>query len=259
VDIYDLKPDHRTMFVKLFVESIMEAPRSLWHPVIIVIDESHLFAPQSGDSQSGAAVADLMSRGRKRGFAGVCASQRFSKVHKDVAANCHNRLIGGFTLDVDVDRARDSLGFSGKDADARIRALLPGRFFVQGPAFSREVKEVKIGAVQTTHPRAGRDAPLPAVPRSAIKSALPRLREIPGEVEREIKMKNDLKAEVIRLKAEVTRLTRKLEKLTGSPQVVEKEEADCMRASPASLGQAGKILDRAGTPGQRETNTIQES
>src|SRR5271156_1053230 len=90
VDIYDLKPDSRTLFVKLFLESIMEAPRSVWHPVLIVIDETHLFAPQSGNSQSGAAVADLMGRGRKRGYAGVCASQRFSKVHKDVAAMCQN-------------------------------------------------------------------------------------------------------------------------------------------------------------------------
>jgi uncharacterized protein len=226
VDIYDLKPDHRTLFVKLFLESVMEAPRALWHPVLIVIDETHLFAPQSGDSQSGAAVADLMGRGRKRGFAGCVASQRFSKVHKDVAAMCQNVLIGGFTLDVDVKRASDSLGFVGKDADARIRDLRPGNFFVQGPAFSREVHQVKIGGVQTTHPKAGQRAPLPAVPRAKIKSVLDQLTNLPAEVDRKLRTEADLRAEVKRLESEISKRDREAAKSTADPQAVENARRD---------------------------------
>jgi hypothetical protein len=221
VDIYDLKPDQRTIFVKIFLESLMEAPRSLWHPVLVILDEAHLFAPQSGDSQSGAAVADLMGRGRKRGFSGCVASQRFSRVHKDVAAMCKNVLIGGFTLDVDVTRAADSLGFVGREAAARIRELLPGQFFVQGPAFCREVRQVKIGAVQTTHPRAGQKAPLPAIPRSTIKSALGQLADLPAEVDRKLKTEADLRTELGKLEAEISRRDREAAKSTINPQVVE--------------------------------------
>lgn len=221
LDIYDLKPAQRAMFVKLFLESVMEAPRSVWHPVLIVIDEVHLFAPQSGESESGQALAHLMSAGRKRGFAGIVATQRLSKVHKDVAAMCLNNLIGGFTLDVDVKRATDSLGFVGRDAEATIRELRPGNFFIQGPAFTREVKQVKIGQVQTTHPKAGQRAPLPAIPRSTIKSVLGKLADLPAEIDRKLKTEGDLRAEVKRLEAEISKRDREAAKSTPDPQLVE--------------------------------------
>jgi hypothetical protein len=225
VDIYDLKPADRTMFVKLFLESVMEVPRSLWHPALIVLDETHLFAPQSGDSASGQAVADLFGRGRKRGFAGCACSQRYSKVNKDVAAMCQNVLIGGFTLDVDVVRAVDSLGFVGKSSQAEIRELRPGNFFVQGPAFSREVRRVMIGTVQTTHPKAGQRAPLPAIPRAKIKSILDQLANLPAEGARQLKTEAGLRAEVKRLELELAKVKREAEKLVESVQTVQGPQA----------------------------------
>jgi len=220
VDIYDLKPRDRTVFVQLFLESIMAAKRSLWHPVLVIIDEAHMFCPQAGESESGSAVAHLMSGGRKRGFAGCLATQRYSKLHKDAAAMCKNVLIGGFTLDVDVKRAVESLGFVGRDAGTEIRALNPGQFYVQGPAFCREVRLVKVGNVQTTHPKAGQRAPMPAVPRATIRAVLEQLADLPGEAEKKAKTESELRGEVRKLELEVLKFQRDREKSTIDPQAV---------------------------------------
>jgi hypothetical protein len=42
-----------------------------------------------------------MSQGRKRGFAGIIATQRLSKLHKDAAAEANNVIIGRTWLDAD--------------------------------------------------------------------------------------------------------------------------------------------------------------
>ena len=60
VGISELKAHERPRFVKLFLESLINAPRDLWHPCLVVIDEAHIFCPQSGDAESGPAVRDLM-------------------------------------------------------------------------------------------------------------------------------------------------------------------------------------------------------
>src|SRR6185369_5184167 len=76
IDIYELKAHDRIRLVRLFLESLIESPKSLWHPCLIVIDEAQLFAPESTKCESTQAVIDLMTRGRKRGFAGILATQR---------------------------------------------------------------------------------------------------------------------------------------------------------------------------------------
>lgn len=211
LDIFDMRAQDRSEFVRRFIESLMEAPRNLWHPVLVVIDEAQLFAPEDGKSVSGKAIIDLMGRGRKRGFTGCLASQRYSMVDKNALSMCRNVLIGGFTLDVDVDRAVKALGFTGRDAGQQLRKLSPGQFFVHGPALCREVTLVKVGKVTTTHPKAGQDAPAPAAQRATIRAVLPRLSDLPIEAEEKAKSEEQLKNEVRRLEREVRELRRKLE------------------------------------------------
>src|SRR3990167_5893163 len=96
LDLYELAPRDRVRFVRAFLEALINAPRALWHQVLVVIDEAHAFAPEKGhgEAESSEAVARLMAQGRKRGFAGVLATQRLSKLAKDVAAEANNVLIG---------------------------------------------------------------------------------------------------------------------------------------------------------------------
>jgi len=138
-----------------FVAAMFDAPREHWFPALVVVDEAQMFAPAAaGDvaddvrRMSLAAMTNLMCRGRKRGLAGVIATQRLAKLAKNVAAEASNFLMGRTFLDIDMARAADLLGMERRQAEA-IRDLERGRFLALGPAISRRPVSVKIGAVKT--------------------------------------------------------------------------------------------------------------
>src|SRR6266581_2600142 len=137
IDLYELHYQDRKHFVRLFLESMINAPKQLWHPCLVVIDEAHKFCPEKEQSEASSAVIDLATLGRKRGYCAILATQRLSKLHKDAAAECNNKLIGRTNLDVDMKRASEELGFTTKEQSFALRHLAAGEFFVFGPAISQ--------------------------------------------------------------------------------------------------------------------------
>ncbi|MEJ7935766.1 ATP-binding protein [Sphingobium sp. AN558] len=138
-----------------FLSTLFDAPRDHWYPALVVVDEAQMFAPVSAGEVSDearrlslAAMTNLMCRGRKRGLAGVIATQRLAKLAKNVAAEASNFLMGRTFLDIDMARAADLLGMERRQAE-QIRDLERGRFLGLGPAISRRPVAVKIGAVRT--------------------------------------------------------------------------------------------------------------
>lgn len=207
VDLYELKAHERIRFVRLFLEAMVDAPKALWHPVLLILDEAHVYCPEKGQAESAQAVIDEATRGRKRGHCLVLATQRLSKLHKDAAAELNNKLIGRTGLDVDVKRAAEELGFSGREQSYQLRDLDPGEFFGFGPALSRTVTKVKVGDIQTTHPKAGARIAFTAPPATAkIKALLPQLADLPAEAEARAKSEAELKKDLASARAEVTRL-----------------------------------------------------
>lgn len=202
LDIYDLKAHERQSFVRLFLDALVNAPRELWRPVMIVLDEAHVFCPQNGSAEASQAVIDVATRGRKRGQCLVLATQRLSKLHKDTAAELLNKLIGRTSLDVDVKRAADELGMSNADAVRQLRSLEPGEFFEFGPALSwAGPNKIKVGRAQTSHPKAGdRMLKAPPAPSDAIRKQLAKLGDLPKEAEAEAKTIAELKSEIAKLK-----------------------------------------------------------
>jgi hypothetical protein len=89
-----------------------------------------------------------MCRGRKRGLAGIIATQRLAKLAKNVAAEASNFLMGRTFLDIDMARAADLLGMERRQADA-FRDLERGQFIALGPALSRRSLALRIGPTQT--------------------------------------------------------------------------------------------------------------
>src|SRR5690606_20138516 len=87
--------------------------------------------------------------GRKRGMAGVIATQRLAKLAKNVAAEASNFLKGRTFLDIDMARAADLLGMDERQAE-QFRDLERGRFVGLGPAISRRPLPVAIGPVETS-------------------------------------------------------------------------------------------------------------
>ena len=205
IDLYELPQQERKRFVKLFLESLINAPKQLWHPVLVVIDEAHVFAPEKGQSEAMGAVIDLATRGRKRGYCAVLATQRLSKLHKDAAAECNNKLIGRTGLDIDRKRAAEELGFTRKEATLALRQLEPGEFFAFGPAISPEVTKVQIGSVSTSHPKVGeRILTKPTPPTTAIKAMLNKLSDLAAEAATEARTIEDLQTHNRELQRKLT-------------------------------------------------------
>lgn len=212
-DISELKAHERQRFVKMFLESLVDAPAKLRHPVVVVIDEAHIFCPQAGSAESGTAVIDLCTRGRKRGLCAVLATQRLSKLHKDACAELGNKMIGCTGLDIDQKRAADELGISDKDERRALRTLKPGQFHVFGPALRVKgegeggVVQVTVGTVQTKHPELAADLKgEPPAPTEKIKKVLADLADLPEQAEKEVKDNAELRKEVASLKREITRM-----------------------------------------------------
>ena len=189
VDLYELKLSDRRRFVKLFLESLIHLPRELWRPTLVILDEAHLYCPErgSGEAESTEAVVSLMSQGRKRGYAGIIATQRLSKLHKDAAAEANNVIIGRTWLDADQARAGDALGLSKADR-LKLRDLGQGEFYAFGPALNHAgVARIHSDPVRTTHPRPGERHLLTApAPSRAIRGILGKFADLPQEAEDEI-------------------------------------------------------------------------
>ncbi len=188
IDLYELKPQQRREYVKLFLEALVELPRSLWRPTLICLDEAHKFCPEkgTGEAVSTQAVIDLMSLGRKRGYAGILATQRFSKLHNDAIAETNNVFIGRTWLDADQKRAGEYLGMAPADRRA-LRDLGKGEFYAFGPALTvGGVNRFTSDVVATTHPKPGERHKLkPPKASDAIRHIVSQLADLPQQAERE--------------------------------------------------------------------------
>jgi hypothetical protein len=209
VDLYELKLSDRRRFVKLLLESLIHLPRDLWRSTLVILDEAHIYCPErgSGEAVSTEAVISLMSQGRKRGYAGVIATQRLSKLHKDAAAEANNVIIGRTWLDADQVRAGDALGLSKADR-LKLRDVGQGEFYAFGPAFGHPgVVHFRSDQVRTTHPRPGQRHLLTApAPSRAIRGVLAKFADLPHEVEEEIRGLDESRRRIIELERQIKHL-----------------------------------------------------
>jgi uncharacterized protein DUF87 len=173
LDLEGLHADAQMRQAAAFLGGMFDAPRAHWYPTLVVVDEAQLFAPAAAGEVSDearrtslGAMTNLMCRGRKRGLAGVVATQRLAKLAKNVAAEASNFLMGRTFLDIDMARAADLLGMERRQAEA-FRDLPRGQFLALGPALSRRPVHIRIGAVETESRAAGPVLlPLPQEPQS---------------------------------------------------------------------------------------------
>ncbi|MCP1241534.1 DUF87 domain-containing protein [Acetobacter lambici] len=161
LNLEGLDADQQMRWAAAFLGGMFEVPRQHWYPVLVVVDEAQLFAPAAAGEVSDearraslGAMTNLMCRGRKRGLAGIIATQRLAKLAKNVAAEASNFLMGRTFLDIDMARAADLLGMERRQAEA-FRDLARGTFVALGPALSRRPLSVRIGTVETESRSAG--------------------------------------------------------------------------------------------------------
>jgi len=169
LNLEGLEMDAQMRCAATFLGALFDAPREHWYPALVVVDEAQVFAPAAAGEVSDearrtslGAMTNLMCRGRKRGLAGIIATQRLAKLAKNVAAEASNFLMGRTFLDIDMARAADLLGMERRQAE-QIRDLQRGEFLALGPALSRRPVNVRIGPVRTEARSASpKLVPLPA-------------------------------------------------------------------------------------------------
>lgn len=158
LDLSDLELDGQMQAATAFVKALIAVPKEHWHPALVAVDEAQRFAPHGGYSESPlvrkasvAAMADLMTRGRKRGLGAILATHRLAQLAKSVAHPVLNFMVGCNTLDLDIKRAAETIGWTARKAFDRLPVLEPGEFVAVGPAFSISPVSLNVGPVTTRH------------------------------------------------------------------------------------------------------------
>lgn len=186
-DIFELSKADRKAWVSAFIAALVDAPKELWRDFLIIIDEAHEFVPEAGrntDSAAAGPLIDLAAKGRKRGYGTVAATQRLAKLNKDYAAELKNVCIGYTWIDIDRERAVETLGIprgEAKEFSRVLKMLEPGNFYGLGRAISTEPRLFRTGPVITTHacrpgPKCTDECPL-AKARRALSPAIPPVTE----------------------------------------------------------------------------------
>lgn len=205
-DLSELSIPERHHYVKLISEAAINSPKELWRPTAFTFDEVHDFCPENGKGNSEAknAVLGFPTKGRKRGFLSIFATQRVHKLALDARAEMMNRMIGQTFEPDDIKVAASILGIDrGADMDEfkkTLRTMEPGMFYTFGRAVSTEHLLVKVGPVETSHEigdsKFGHVAP-PAPDK--IKKLLPSLADLPQKAREVEQTVTALRAEVHRL------------------------------------------------------------
>lgn len=161
--INDLGRDGAAEFVDNFLGAMISAPRELWRPCLIVIDEAQRYPAET--------LQQLTEAGRKRGFTAVIATQRLPKLDANVRGDINNWMMGRVGQALDKRHIADQLGMTPaqmRDAlDLEVR-----HFWAFGPAISREPVLFRVGDVETTMVRPGQLRPVTPPPPEALREIM---------------------------------------------------------------------------------------
>lgn len=234
-DLSSMNAEDQHLWVKNFCEGLIAIPRAEWHPLVMLIDEAHLFCPQHGEGESiaHAAMCDVAKRGRKRGFMNVWATQRLSSLDKNAAAELQNTMIGRTTLHNDRERVAKILGVTRKEKEQffiALKTLRKGFFYFQGIAVIQiggdnippDMILAKVDEAQTKHPEPGSPKEITFPTPAQIKALLPELSAITKDAISDEKKKRDLETENATLRDENNRLLLALE--NGNPPTASQAE-----------------------------------
>jgi hypothetical protein len=203
IDLYEFSKDEQREYVRRFVETMVAAPKRLWSPRLVIIDEAHEMAPEGGKGEASQAVVDLMSKGRKRQYCPILCTQRISKLSKDAAAEANNVFIGRCTLDLDQKRAGDTLGLD-RAENRKLRELAGGVFHAYGPALNfRGVELMKFDMPKSTH---GKEAMRSAVlsPSAAMRKSIDELKDLAERAKTEVMDIDAARNRIAELERELT-------------------------------------------------------
>lgn len=255
-DIYELPPDKRHEWVQKFLDALVDAPKKLWRQVLVIVDEAHLFCPEKGAGESIAsnAMISLATRGRKRGYCAVWATQRLGKLRKDAASELQNVLIGRTWLDVDRGRAMESLGVL-KDKKTKeefmqaIKMLPDGAFYALGRAISTELIKIQVDLPKTFRKAKELARMTTPPPTEKVKAMLSQLADLPQEAEKKAKTIKDLEHDIRVLRGQ---LAARVVSPEDQSRIEDKIRNKCRNEALEAARQESKDAYNAGVRRERE-------
>lgn len=154
LDVMQVKSEPKLVSVSEFVETLVDAPKQYWTPLLVVIDEAHIFVPRISNGvipvkirkRCTSAIIELMTLGRKRGLSTIVCTPRLSELNPTVRSSPQNYMIGFTMHDVDIHRAAELLAWPVPRATAVLSSLPAGTFVCAGLAFGRNPRIVRVGA-----------------------------------------------------------------------------------------------------------------
>jgi hypothetical protein len=183
VDLSDATSEDAVAIAADIATGLVEAPSEHWFPLLVLVDETQSLVPRydPGDVEPETrkrcirAIADMMSRGRKRGLAGIIATGRIAETSTPIVSKCTNIIVGRTVFDRDVDRCGSLLGFT-VGQSRPLRTLGDGEFIGIGPALGSGRVRFKAAGVQSRHK--GKAPELAAPPAIAAATAAELLRKV---------------------------------------------------------------------------------
>ncbi|HEY0701163.1 MAG TPA: type IV secretory system conjugative DNA transfer family protein [Candidatus Acidoferrales bacterium] len=235
-DIYEVAASERHIWVKRFLDALLDAPKELRHPYFVIVDEAHMFCPEhgKGESEASDAMRGLATRGRKRMLCGIYATQRLATLSKDLTGMCLNRLVGPTFESINQQRAAMELGIpKGSDLNeffAKVKMLEPGYFYALGRAITKDLELVHIGPIETPHGHEALKYELkPPPPTEKVREWLTKLGDLPKQAEEEAHTVAEFKKQIRELKG----------KLRSTPM-----ETEVVRlADPKAVGRAVREVE----------------
>lgn len=134
---FSLYSDDETMeILKAYLEALwariflLEEPQ----PYALIIDEAHLFAPQSGITPLSKTIIDMAKRGRHKRLTTVVATQRAAAITKEFLTQATLLIAHRLSFGIDTNILKEQLPLPGQQLNAMMRKLQTGAALVIGDA-----------------------------------------------------------------------------------------------------------------------------
>ena len=118
------------------LNDVRDRESDIEHPIFVLFEEGHRFAPASGDAPSLGIMRTITSEGRKFGFGLGIISQRPSKIDQDVLSQCGTQISMKIRNPNDQDAIKTSVEAAGEDVLRELPGLTPGQAIVSGDAMN---------------------------------------------------------------------------------------------------------------------------
>jgi hypothetical protein len=130
LDLSEYDPDEMQEILLAYFERLWQLSSSLKLPYEIIIEEAHEFIPQGTRTPLKSLLTRFALRGRKRGVGVIMASQRSSKVEKDLLTQANILLLHNVVHPIDLSVYKDLIPLPGKEVEQQVRDLVPGSVFL---------------------------------------------------------------------------------------------------------------------------------